>query len=78
MPEVYCVLVCDTSTDEYSVLFEGSEDNCNTELLLLLTVEKLIGDAAVDAKHYETDAETQIEAELALRIHLLSDEEYDN
>ena len=78
MPEVYCVLVCDTSTDEYSVLFEGSEDNCNTELLLLLTVEKLIGDAAVDAKRYETDAETQIEAELALRIHLLSDEEYDN
>ena len=72
------MLVCDTSTDEYSILFEGSKENCDEELLLLLTVEQLIREAAANAKLYNTDPETQIEAELALRSYLLSDEEEEN
>jgi len=78
LPGTHCVLVCDTTTEEYSVLYEGSEEDCKTELVLLQVVECLVKNAADNAKKYGTDAITQLEAELAMKLHLLGGEDDEN
>jgi hypothetical protein len=70
--------VCDATTEEYSVLYEGSEEDCKVELALLQVIECLVKSAADNAKKYGTDAITQLEAELAMKLYLLDDEGDEN